>query len=267
MVVGRVGGRTRIVDLGCRAPLAVLRGHYLDPEAEDMLSVMIASPSGGVLQGDRLLIEIEVRTGARLHLETQSATRLYRMPDAPARLETLFRLDADAYLEYVPDPIVPFAGSNVVSSTRAVVHPDAALILGEVVGPGRAARGEIHAMTRFESVTEVERPDGTLVFADATVLQPGEDLAGPGMLGGHAALGSLYVLATGVDSTILRESLEGAALPTSAYWGVSSLPGAAGAWFRVLTPDVGSARATVGTAHDAAHLAILGSGLPRSRRL
>ena len=254
------------MDLECRAPLAVLRGHYLDPEAEDMLSVMIASPSGGVLQGDRLQIEIEVRTGARLHLDTQSATRLYRMPEAPARLQTSFRLDADAYLEYVPDPIVPFAGSSVVSRTEAVVHPDAALVLGEVVAPGRAARGEIHAMTLFESVTEVERPDGALVFADATVLDPGEDLTGPGMLCGHAALGSLYVIAAGVEPTILRESLDDAASPTSAYWGASSLPSAAGAWLRVLAPDVGTARAMVGTAHDAAHLAILGSGLPRSRR-
>jgi urease accessory protein len=265
MVVARIGGRTRIVDLECRAPLQVLRAHRLDPALEDMAFVMVASPAGGVLQGDRLRIDIEVREGARLHLDTQSATRLYRMPDLPARLECRFHLAPGGYLEYVPDPFVPFAGSNVAIRTEAVVDPEAALILGEVVAPGRAARGEVHAMTRFESALEMSRPDGGLAFSDATVLEPGERLADPGMLGGYSALGSLHVMSSGFDPEVLRAAVDGP-VTSAACAGASTLPGEAGAWLRVLADDTATARRVVGAAFAAARTTILGVPPPNPRR-
>ena len=167
LVVARVAGRTRIVDLECSGPIQVLRCQHLDDNAPDIASVIIASPSGGVLQGDRLRIGVEVRAGARLVLETQSATRLYRMPARPARIEARFTVESDGWLEYIPDPYIPFAGSDTTIDTLLVVDPMAAVLIGEVVAAGRVARGEVFGMTRFESTLAAVRPGGELLFTDA----------------------------------------------------------------------------------------------------
>ena len=272
LVVARVAGRTRIVDLECTGPVQVLRCQHLDGRAPDIASVIIASPSGGVLQGDRLRIDVEVRRGARLVLDTQSAIRLYRMPARPARIEARFTVERDGWLEYIPDPYIPFAGSDTTIDTLLVVDPTAAVLIGEVVAAGRVARGEVFGMTRFESTLAGVRPGGELLFTDATLLEPGAALTDPGIIGSHRSIGSLFLVAAGADSRVLRAAFPAsrASLPgdgsQAAFRGASSLPNEAGAWLRVLATDSGEARAVVRSGADAARASILGAAGPPSRR-
>jgi urease accessory protein len=265
LVVDRVAGRTRIVDLECTGPVQVLRCQYLDPAAPDMASVTIASPSGGVLQGDRLRIAVEVRPAARLMLDTQSATRLYRMPDRPARIEMRFDVGADAWLEYLPDPYIPFAGSNTTIETVAIVDASATVLLGEVVACGRRARGEVFQMLGFHSVVSAVRPAGELLFSDATTLEADASMGDPGMLGPGSALGSLYAIAPGVDPEWLRGAI-GSQRAAGVNAGASTLPNAAGAWLRLVADDTASATCVVAAGRDAVRTALLGSATPASRR-
>jgi urease accessory protein len=265
LVVERVAGRTRVVDLVCTGPVQALRCQYLDPLAPDLASVTIASPSGGVLQGDRLQIVVEVGPGARLRLDTQSATRLYRMPDRPARIEARLDVGADGWLEYVPDPYIPFAESNTAIETVVSVDPTATVLLGEVVACGRVARGEVFRMTAFRSTVTAVRPAGALLFSDATILEAGEPLDNPGMLGPGTAVGSLYAIASGADPEVLRGTLrDHAALGVNA--GASTLPNEAGIWLRVVATDSALAGSVVAAGHDAIRTAIIGSATPPSRR-
>ena len=265
--VAVVGGRTRIVDLECGGPVQVLRCHYLDAAAPDMAFVMIASPGGGVLQGDRLTLDIRVREGARLQLGTQSATRLYRMPDGAARIETRFGVERGGYLEHLPDPWVPYADSRVTIETTLVADPEATVLLGEVVAPGRAARGEILQQRRFASSIVATRPSGTVLFSDATVLDAGDALGDPGMLGSHRAVGSLHAIGPNIEPGILRSAIAAALTGTSnAYAGASNLPNGAGAWLRVISDDTGEASRVVAAGHAVVRAAVVGSPVPESRR-
>jgi urease accessory protein len=266
LVVDRVAGRTRIVDLECSGPIQVLRCQYLDSSAPDIASVTIASPSGGVLQGDRLRVDVEVRAGARLTLDTQSATRLYRMPARPARIDARFAVAEGAWLEYVPDPYIPFAGSDTSIDTVVEVHQTAAVLMGEVVAAGRVARGEIFRMTALQSTVTAVRPSGELLFTDATVLEAGESLGDPGILGGGAAVGSLYVIAANADPEALRAAIREQS-PRSAQAGASTLPNDAGSWLRVIAGDTAGAKAVVAAGHNAARMAALGIASPPSRKL
>jgi urease accessory protein len=265
LVARHLAGRTRLAELSCRAPLQVLRAHHLDPALPDMAFVIVASPGGGVLQGDRLELSVEVEAGARLHLDTSSATRLYRMPDQAAGSEVRLRVGAGACLELVPDPYLPYAGARFRQVTRAVAHETGVLLLAEVVAAGRSARGEELRYERFESALEVSRPSGELLYRDACRLVPGEGLDAPGRLGrGRPVVGTLHVVAAGFGPDPLVAALEAAAL--DAYWGASELPNGAGAWLRVLAPDVATAVAGVHAAWTAARTALLGAEPPRSRR-
>ncbi len=266
LVVDRVARRTRIVDLECSGPVQVLRCQYLDPGAPDIASVTIASPSGGVLQGDRLRIAVELRPGARLSLDTQSATRLYRMPAGEARIDVRFEVAADGWLEYVPDPWIPFAGSNTTVETLVVADAAARVVIGEVVAAGRVARGEAFRMTSFRSTLTAARPSGALLFSDTTDLAAGHALADAGMFGRGSALGTLFVVGADADPEPLRAAIREHA-PRAAQAGASTLPNDAGAWLRVVAADTAAARSVVAAGHAAARVAVLGTALPTSRRL
>jgi urease accessory protein len=262
----RIGDRTRLTELECRAPLQLMRCHHLDTALPDMAHATIVSPSGGVLQGDRLEIAVRVDDGARLHLDTPSAMRLYRMPDGRAEQEITLRVEGDGYLEYLPDPAIPFAGADFASRTLARVAEGATLVLAEAVTPGRAARGEVHQFTRHESIVEIARPAGPVLARDATILDPSDGLAAPGRLGAYAATGTIYVIHAGFDAELLRDAV--AEKPVSGtLTGASSLPSRLGAWLKVLGVDGPSVWAQLAVAAAAAHHAILGTPLPPSRRL
>jgi urease accessory protein UreH len=139
------------------------------------------------------------------------------------------------------------------------------LLLTEVVGPGRQARGESLAYDFFHSQTEVRRPDGTLLFRDATRLSPAEDLKSLGLLAGWRGIGTVYAIADGLDASVFDSAIkrcEGLGLPA----GCSELPNRGGSWFRVLAPDAPAAHAAVKDAWAAARLQTLGFGPPAARR-
>lgn len=258
----RVGERTRLTELECRAPLQLLRCHYLDPLQPGMAHATIVSASGGVLQGDRMQISALVEGGAKLHLDTPSATRLYRMPDGHAAQEVTLSVRDDGYLAYLPEPAIPYAGSDFRAHTRCEVDEQATLIFAEVVSAGRAARGEIHQFARYESVVEIARPGGPALAIDVTRLDPADGLTAPGRLGRHGSTGTLYVIHAGFTADQLRVVAVGDGIVA----GASALPGGLGAWVKVLGPDGPSVAAFLGHAAAAAHRDILGTEPPRSRR-
>jgi urease accessory protein len=261
----RVGERTRLTELECHAPLQLLRCHYLDAAMPDMAHATIVSPSGGVLQGDRLEVAVRVGAGARLRLDTPSAMRLYRMPDASAQQLISLVVEGDGYLEYLPEPTIPFAGSQFASRSRCQVAEGATLVLAEVVSAGRAARGEVHQFKQYLSVIEIARSDGVVVARDATELHPADRLTLPGRLGSFAAIGSLYVIHPSVEPRLLRDAVSETSI-NGIQAGASRLPAQLGAWLKVLGPDGPSVAAAVAAAAAAAHAVITGSQPPHSRR-
>jgi urease accessory protein len=264
-VAAPAAGQTVLRSLHSEGMLKAMRAHHLDPALPAMAFLTISSPGGGVLQGDRLEIHITIEEGAQLHVGTTSATRVYRMPHGVAEARTNFTVAGGAYGEYVPDPFVPYAGSRFTGHARHVVAEGGALLLAEVVGPGRQARGESLVYDFFNSDTEVRRPDGRLLFRDITRLSPADDLDSLGLLGSYRAIGTLYAIARGVDVSVFDPTIARCE-EIGLLAGCSELPNGAGIWFRVMAPDSPSAHDAVREAWAAARVQILGFAPPVSRR-
>ena len=265
VVATQADGQTVLRTLHSEGTLKAMRAHHLDAALPGMAFLTIASPGGGVLQGDRLEIDISIEAGAQLNVGTTSSTRVYAMPREEASATTCFKVARGAYAEFVPDPFIPYARSRFSGRARHVVAEGGALVVAEVVGPGRQARGESLAYDWFNSETEVRRPDGSLLFRDTTRLCPADDLGSHGLLGGSSAIGSLYAIAGRLDESVFES--------TMARWekmglvaGCSELPNGAGSWFRVLASDGPAAYDAVRAAWTAARVQILGFGPPVSRR-
>jgi urease accessory protein len=116
-------GRTVLATLHRRAPFIVQQALYWDEAMPGLPCVSMISNAGGILQGDRCRIEIDLAPGAQAHLTTQSATRVHEMDANYATLAQTIRLGAGAYLEYIPHPVIPHRGARFAQETRIDIDP------------------------------------------------------------------------------------------------------------------------------------------------
>ena len=198
---------------------------------------------------------------------TQSAVRVYRAPAAAATSDTRLIVGAGGYLEYLPDPWIPYAGSQLDARTTCIVDPDGVLVVSESVMAGRVARGERFAMERFESLVSIERPEGTLVARDCLRVSRDEPPTQVGRFGDALVCATLIVVGQALACEVLRDAVAttAMALPGTSV-GASTLPDGAGAWLRVLAPDARSSAAVINAARSAIRMAVLGSAPPADRR-
>ena len=201
------GGRTRLVRDLARVPFHVsgTLGHDPHPTAE---TVYVQSPAGGVAQGDRHTVSVAVGPGAVAHVSTSSSTKVLSMERNYAASDLSLSIADGGHLDYVPAPTILHPDARYARKTTVDIDPGASAVIGEVVVPGRLARGERFDFERYVSTCHVQS-DGGLLVADGTHLAPGDDtpLADPGVLGEFAVLGTMYVLAPAADVTSLSNRL------------------------------------------------------------
>ena len=267
-------GRTELVQHYQKSPLQIMHPLYFDPLRSDMPYTYLMSPGGGVLQGDRLRTDLTFGPGTSAYVTSQAHTRLYRMEHDYATAITNITAGADAYVEYLPEPVVPFANTRFYQQTSVVLDPGATLLLGETVYAGRLARGERNLYDVYASDLEVRRTDGSLVALDRVRLCPahgaGGDrgVTGPGVLAGHDILAMLYVFTPLASTSELADTLQGALSGRfdGMLFGVSALPGDAGVWMRLVGSDpVAAARANTAAA-AAVHELLTGKPAPVIRK-
>lgn len=173
------------------------------PDGWGVPEVQVTNPSGGVLGGDRLDVEVSLGEGARVSLLTQGATKLYR--GCEARQEARLQVQDGAFLEYLLHHAIPYAGSSFRQRTVFDLAPGATLVAWEVLCAGRLARGERFAFDRIRARTEVLRA-GTPLAVDG--LDLGRE-KGSEPFGGSDYLATALVCAP-ADLTGLASELRGA---------------------------------------------------------
>jgi urease accessory protein len=193
-------------------PLQVLAPLALgDPAAV----VSVLNPTGGVLGGDRLAIDVEVGPGADACITTPSATRVYRADGRAAEQRVRLALAAGASLEWVPDHTIPFPGAALRQRIEAEVADGAALILVDAWAAGRIARGEAWRFARVDSTISVGDGKGPIVL-DRFALPAGTAGESLGLAEGHPYFASVVVVADGgldrLAGGLARPAIAGASL-------------------------------------------------------
>jgi urease accessory protein len=269
LALSRHGGVTRIQRHYQRVPLHVYRPIYLDECRPDMAFLFVQQFGEGLVQGDRYRIDIDCGPGSATHLTTQAATNIYGARQNFATQQVNLHVGAGAVLEYLPDPMVPFRGARLFQRTSVTADPEATVILGETLLPGRVAHGESHRYDLYWAETEARRPDGALLFADLLRLRPerGGRPGSIGVLGPYDVIATLHVISGRGDPerlvTLLRETL---AARAEVVGGVSELPNRAGVAVRLLGPTSKAVQAAMRATWHAARLELLGAPAPNLRK-
>ncbi|WP_438432061.1 urease accessory protein UreD [Gorillibacterium sp. sgz500922] len=192
------------------------------------LSLCLMDASPGLMEGDRNELDWRAESGAMAFVTGQSYTKVHPFRAQGCRMNQRLRVEAGALLEYRPPPLMLFAEAELRSSTVAEVAPGGALLMTELLCPGRLHRGERFAFRRLDSRLEV-RSGGETAYANRLLLEPGREggfSGGKGGWDGFSHLGSLYAFGDGLgraERERLEEELRKSAAfsdPSRILWGI-----------------------------------------------
>ncbi len=149
-------------------PLQILSPLALDDGTSYLL---LLNPTGGVLGGDRLRVEISVGENSSACLSTPSATRVYRTSGPAAEIHTVLQVARNATVEYLPDHVILHAGSALRQSLRIDMQPGSRGIFLDAFAAGRVTHNELWRFREFDSRTEITLA-GKLLYASRAKLTP-----------------------------------------------------------------------------------------------
>ncbi len=232
--------RTRLAVTEQQPPLQLIRAF---PLADGAALAHLHNISGGVLSGDQLELAVEVGPQAQAQLTSTGATRIYRqraglppneLIGGPTAVQLInVKVAADGLLEYLPDPLIPFAGSRYRQQVKIELQPGAGLFWWETVSPGREALGERFEYERLElefNLTAAGKP----IALERLSLEPYQrPLTSPARLGPYRHFVSFYICRAGLESdrwlsleNRLAETAQALSQPGEVWWGASRLPAA-----------------------------------------
>ncbi|MFT4200511.1 urease accessory protein UreD [Gordonia sp. (in: high G+C Gram-positive bacteria)] len=228
--------RTVLADLYRKTPLLVQQALYWDEQIPDMACVYIISISGGVLQGDRLSVDITLEAGAKAHITTQSATKVHQMDANYAVQDQRIVLGPDSYLEYLPGITIPHRNSRYVTRSDVVIDESATLLFSEVVMPGRKYHhdDEVFGYDVYSALLRARRPDGRRLFTEKILIEPARTpVRLIGVMGEYDVFGNVFVL-TPPERAAAILARTPAGLRDGVYSGASRLPGDCGLVFKAI---------------------------------
>ncbi|WP_129657964.1 urease accessory protein UreD [Rothia uropygialis] len=202
-------GRSFAADQYHENALRVLKPLYLDSSGQVVYTMV--NPGGAYFGSDVYEIDIEVKDDASLLLTTQSATKVYKTPQGPARQRMRISLGRGATLESVPDQLIVYREGKYLQDTVIDMHPQSSLLSCEIITPGWAPTGASFAYKELRMRTEIRvrtERGHRRVAVDQLRIKPGEGTAvsGVGFMEGHSHTGQLLVADRRLDER-LYESL------------------------------------------------------------
>lgn len=242
-------GKSILSDLERRVPLIVQQELYFDEELPGIPCVYILSSGGPNLDGDRYQQDISVGPGAMAHVSTGAATKLASMKRNYSGMIQNLTLGPDAYLEFIPEPVIPCAHTRFICDTRICVDPSATVVYSEIYMGGRKyyGDGELFAFDILSICTHAERPTGEQLFREKFIISPDR-----GNLRDIGTMGQYDVFANVVVCTP-PEAAEDIYAATPAFIdrenklaaGITHLPNGAGLLFKALGMEPGPVKKLV----------------------
>ena len=208
-LVGRVGElrltytkldhRTVISHSYFTTPWKLLPPIYLDDTGSAY--TLLVNPSGGLVGGDHLSIDMTVEQNAHVLISAPSANRVYQTEGLVSEQHVAIAVEPGAVLEWFPEHTIPFAGSRFRQTLRATLAPGATLLLWDALASGRIARGERWAFTDLENEIRITTASGSSLL-ERYILDPATDLGRVGLVEEWNYVASFYVVNDAIASEV-----------------------------------------------------------------
>ncbi len=192
LAFGRCGGRTVLSDAYAAIPMQAMPAVHHDDLG--CTCAYIVNPTGGLVDGDKIEIDVSLAERTHVFLTAPAATKVYRSSGSFASQDVRIEVGPGAVLEYLPGYVIPYAGSRCRQKTRIDMSSGSTALVLDCFATGRTGSGEHLRFREYRSVLEINYA-GEAVLFEKTVLEPGlTDYDAPGFLEGCRACAVLAVV-------------------------------------------------------------------------
>ena len=260
-------GKSIMRELDRRAPLIVQQELYFDEAMPEMPCVYILSSGGPNVDGDRYVQNFTVHKNAFAHISTGAATKLAEMRRNYSGMTQKIVLEEGAYLEYLPEPVIPCRHTRFICDTEITAHPTASLVYSEVYMGGRKYYngGELFEFDILSVTTRGQRPDGRQLFREKFIIDPQRGgLRLTGVMDSYDVFANVVVVTPPESADIIYKSTE-PFINSDKHLaaGITHLPNGAGLLYKVLGTEPGPVKALVREFASKVRQAVKGKPLPK----
>ncbi len=268
-------GCTRVVQRRVRYPYTFLKPFWFDDRPRGIATVLLQSGSGGLFGGEQLAQQVRLEPGAAVHVTTQAATIVHAARGYPATIQNVrLQVSRDAFLEYLPEPLILFPGARLQQHIVAELDTCATLVIADGY-MSHDPDGNDTPFDNYSNNLEVISPQGRLLFADRVAVA-GSDfarslridnvpwratglfvVAAPHLHTRHAEITAALQLAMDAIAASRREAL---------YAAAAALPNSAGVVCRIAARRGEDLRAALAVCSQHARILLTGSPPPRRRK-
>ena len=230
--------KTVAKELFSKVPLQVQKILYIEDSLPQMAYVYMMSPSGGILQGDRLKIDIRLENDAHAHVTTQAATKVYRMNRNYATQMVNVFVGNGCYLELVPDQLIPYRNSRFYQRVQMQVHDNATAIYSEIITPGRVTSGEHFQYDICCLKTTATDQNSRLRFVDTLLLEPKRQKLFDGFgFESRSVFANMYILTKNIAAKTFSDDIHNILKENSINGSASVLPRNDGVFARMIADN------------------------------
>jgi urease accessory protein len=228
----------------------------------------LLNPSGGLVGGDRLTLDIKLKPKTHVLISTPGANRVYRSLSKTSAHITHLTVESGAMLEWVPDLTIPFAGSRFRQVIHVTLARGATIFLWDAMASGRVARGERWAFQSLENELRITTASKKFLLERYRLI--GGNTGDIGLARNWNYVGSFYMISDAIDEArwkgledTLGEIVDGC--QDRILMGVSE-PSVQGRVVRLLTTSAPDFTALLQKIWTAARAQLLGLPVPALRR-
>ena len=131
LVFRRAARRTFLAFQRTPHPFHITRPFYFPNDPDGMASLYLQSSSGGLYGDDHLTLMVTACADTAVQVTTQASTIVHAARGGETRQDLALHVEAGAYLEYLPDPVILFGGARLTTSVRAAVEAGGCLLMTE----------------------------------------------------------------------------------------------------------------------------------------
>ncbi len=160
----RQGRQTIMARSHCTSPWHLFPPIYLDDIGSAY--TLLVNPSGGLVGGDHLSIDMALTAQSHVIVSTPSANRVYR--SVSKELESVqtikVTLGEEAILEWVPEHTIPYAGSRFRQAIQVRLAPRSTVLLWDAMAGGRLAQDERWTFASLANCVTITTASGDSVM-------------------------------------------------------------------------------------------------------
>ena len=181
----------------------------MELDIEKITSYFIVQLGGGIVEGEKYKIAVELKENTRAFITTQAAGKIYKCENGHESLqETVIKLHENSILEYITDPLILYKDANYRQENNIYMKKNSTLIYTDGITSGWSPDKKRFQYEKAKLKTNVYM-DGKPVLLDNMLIDPREDnIEGLGFMEGYKNFGTLIILNEKIDKKIIEHLRE-----------------------------------------------------------